>query len=110
MRLKKGFALCVRDDCGAHGPLAGDGHGTEGVVCDTGHNADGVRLGVEQLATERFRKLHVVWGMCADKDVRVFYAYYPLMRCITLRSASVKRALLLGVDDAGCVVGLQGSC
>ena len=81
------------------------------VVCDTGHNADGVRLVCEQLATERFRKLHVVWGMCADKDVPGILRLLPADAVYYFTQASVKRALpAQELMTQGVSVGLQGSC
>ena len=38
------------------------------VICDTGHNEDGIKLIVQQLADEIFENLHIVWGMVNDKD------------------------------------------
>lgn len=38
------------------------------IICDTGHNEAGVKLIMEQLGKESFRKLHIVWGMVGDKD------------------------------------------
>lgn len=80
------------------------------VVCDTGHNADGVRLVCEQLAAERFRKLHVVWGMCADKDVPGILRLLPVDAVYYFTQASVKRALpAQELMTQGVSVGLQGS-
>ncbi len=39
------------------------------IVCDTGHNMDGVSCLVEQIKTTAYKKLHIVWGMVNDKDI-----------------------------------------
>ncbi len=39
------------------------------VICDTGHNVEGVRELVKQIAQTPYDKLHVVWGMVNDKDI-----------------------------------------
>ena len=39
------------------------------VICDTGHNEDGIKLIVQQLKDETYENLHIVWGMVNDKDV-----------------------------------------
>ena len=71
----------------------------------------GVRLVCEQLATERFRKLHVVWGMCADKDVPGILRLLPADAVYYFTQASVKRALpAQELMTQGVSVGLQGSC
>ncbi len=38
------------------------------VVCDVGHNADGLRFVTQQLAGLAPRRLHIVFGMVSDKD------------------------------------------
>lgn len=49
------------------------------VVCDTGHNKDGVELIVEQLheLKQESQKLHMVWGMVKDKDVTAILNLLP---------------------------------
>lgn len=39
------------------------------VVCDTGHNREGLELVMEQLSQETFKNLHVVFGVVNDKDL-----------------------------------------
>lgn len=39
------------------------------VIADVAHNEDGVRAVVSQLAGMRYRRLHIVLGMVADKEV-----------------------------------------
>ena len=39
------------------------------VVCDTGHNKDGLKYVMKQLSTEVFNRLHIVFGVVNDKDV-----------------------------------------
>ena len=39
------------------------------VICDTGHNEDGVKLIVQQLKDEKYENIHIVWGMVNDKDI-----------------------------------------
>ncbi|MFN4123160.1 MAG: bifunctional folylpolyglutamate synthase/dihydrofolate synthase [Flavobacteriales bacterium] len=38
------------------------------VICDTGHNKDGIQQVLHQLSQMKFEKLHIVFGMVADKD------------------------------------------
>ena len=37
------------------------------VICDTGHNKEGLLLVIEQLRNENFRALHIVFGVVSDK-------------------------------------------
>ena len=39
------------------------------VVCDTGHNRDGLKYVMKQLSTEVFNRLHIVFGVVNDKDL-----------------------------------------
>lgn len=47
------------------------------LICDTGHNEAGVKFIIEQLNTESFDKLHMVWGMVGDKDAKKILAMLP---------------------------------
>jgi len=38
------------------------------VIADTGHNADGVKWSLRQIAQETFQELHIVWGCVAGKE------------------------------------------
>jgi dihydrofolate synthase/folylpolyglutamate synthase len=39
------------------------------VVCDTGHNKDGLTYVMKQLSNEQFESLHIVFGVVNDKDL-----------------------------------------
>lgn len=49
------------------------------VICDTGHNKDGVEMIVQQLSELRTanQELHIVWGMVKDKDVSAILDLLP---------------------------------
>ena len=47
------------------------------VICDTGHNKDGLQLVMKQLATENFEKLHIVLGVVSDKDLDSVLPLFP---------------------------------
>lgn len=38
------------------------------VICDTGHNAEGIKEVTEMLSLLKFRKLHFIFGVVNDKD------------------------------------------
>ena len=40
------------------------------VICDTGHNLDGIILSMQQLKTQKYKRLHIVWGMVSDKETK----------------------------------------
>ncbi|MGB5420040.1 bifunctional folylpolyglutamate synthase/dihydrofolate synthase [Algibacter sp.] len=39
------------------------------VVCDTGHNTEGLTYVMQQLKNEKFESLHIVFGVVNDKDL-----------------------------------------
>jgi dihydrofolate synthase / folylpolyglutamate synthase len=39
------------------------------IICDTGHNVDGIREVTKQIKAELFHTLHMVFGMVKDKDI-----------------------------------------
>lgn len=39
------------------------------VICDTAHNAEGLKIVIKQLKKEQFQQLHVVLGVVNDKDL-----------------------------------------
>jgi len=39
------------------------------VVCDTGHNREGLALVIKQLLDEKFKTLHIIFGIVDDKDL-----------------------------------------
>lgn len=49
------------------------------VICDTGHNKDGVEFIFEQLheIKSETQRLHIVWGMVKDKDVTAILNLLP---------------------------------
>ncbi len=46
------------------------------VVCDTAHNAEGLKIVMQQIQKQNFETLHVVLGFVKDKDLK---AILPLM-------------------------------
>ena len=48
------------------------------IICDTGHNEDGLKYVLQQLKEEQYQKLHFVLGMVNDKDVNKVLAMLPV--------------------------------
>ncbi len=47
------------------------------VICDTGHNEDGVKEVLKNIANTPHQNLHMVWGMVKDKDIAKILALLP---------------------------------
>ena len=48
------------------------------VVCDTGHNREGLSYVMEQLSNEAFKLLHIVFGVVNDKDLDSIVDLLPI--------------------------------
>ncbi len=48
------------------------------VICDTGHNVDGLRYVVEQIKEQTYDKLHIVLGFVKDKDLKDVLPLFPV--------------------------------
>lgn len=63
------------------------------MVCDTGHNAHGIKYIVEQLQNENYNKLHIVFGMVDDKDVEAVLSLLPQNATYYFTKPSIERGL-----------------
>lgn len=63
------------------------------VICDTGHNIDGIKQIVNQLMNLQYQKLHIVLGMVNDKDINGVLSLLPTNATYYFTKASVNRAL-----------------
>ncbi len=63
------------------------------IICDTGHNEGGMQYIVQQLANEKYDRLHIVFGVVNDKDVRKILSMLPRHARYYFTKASIQRAL-----------------
>lgn len=63
------------------------------TVCDTAHNAHGIRYIAEQLKREKYKRLHIVFGMANDKDTTSVLALMPKEATYYFTKASTERSL-----------------
>lgn len=63
------------------------------IICDTGHNVDGIREVVEQIKLQTFNKLHMVIGMVKDKDISKILGLLPKDAMYYFCQAKLPRAL-----------------
>ena len=66
------------------------------IICDTGHNVDGIKYICKQLEAIRAndgKKIHIVFGMVNDKDISGVLKILPKDATYYFTKASVKRAL-----------------
>ncbi len=63
------------------------------VVMDVGHNEDGVKQIVDQLAESNYNRLHIIIGMVKDKEIEKVLALLPKEATYYFTKAHIPRAL-----------------
>lgn len=63
------------------------------IICDTAHNIGGMQYIVEQLANERYEKLHFILGMVNDKDISSVLQILPKNAIYYFTKANIPRSL-----------------
>lgn len=79
------------------------------IICDTGHNVGGISYITQQLAIQKYDKLHLVIGMVNDKDISGVLKLLPSEATYYFTQASVQRALPAGkVKELAQTFNLHG--
>lgn len=79
------------------------------IICDTGHNADGIREVVANLAHTNYNKLHMVIGAMRDKDLQHMLPLLPPHAHYYFCNADSPRALpAAALAEEAFVFGLVG--
>ena len=79
------------------------------VVCDTGHNEDGIRAVVAQLESVPHRDLHVVLGVVNDKDLSRILPLFPQSARYYFCQPDIPRALPAAIlREEAAKHGLRG--
>ncbi len=63
------------------------------VVCDTGHNKDGIEQVVAQINQTPFKNLHIIFGVVNDKDPEKVLSLLPQNATYYFTKAKIPRAL-----------------
>lgn len=80
------------------------------IIVDTGHNEAGIKYVAEQLETEIYEKLHIVFGMVSDKDVIPVLKLLPVEADYYFTQAAIPRALNASILNVKAQsVGLKGN-
>ncbi|MBE0673603.1 MAG: bifunctional folylpolyglutamate synthase/dihydrofolate synthase [Bacteroidales bacterium] len=80
------------------------------VICDTGHNREGLSFVTRQLAAMKYDRLHMVIGFVNDKDLASVLPLFPKDAVYYFTRAAIPRALDEKLLQAGAAeYGLQGS-
>ncbi|NIJ44299.1 dihydrofolate synthase/folylpolyglutamate synthase [Wenyingzhuangia heitensis] len=63
------------------------------IICDTGHNKEGIALVVEQLLKENYDQLYIVFGVVDDKDLKSVLPLLPKNASYYFTKPSIARGL-----------------
>ncbi|WP_439181539.1 bifunctional folylpolyglutamate synthase/dihydrofolate synthase [Carboxylicivirga taeanensis] len=63
------------------------------IICDTGHNLDGMQMLVEQMMSTPHKQLHIVLGMVNDKDHAAVLSILPKQAQYYFTKAAIPRSL-----------------
>ena len=63
------------------------------IVCDTGHNEDGIKAVVQQISQTPYKELHFVLGAVNDKDIDKILKLLPQNAHYYFTQAAIPRAL-----------------
>lgn len=63
------------------------------LICDTGHNLEGIREVVKQIRAQPYQRLFMVIGMVKDKDIQAILDELPKEASYFFCQASIPRAL-----------------
>ena len=63
------------------------------IICDTGHNVDGVKRIVEQIKKTNFEELHIVFGVVNDKSIDGILKLLPKKAQYYFCQAQIPRAM-----------------
>jgi dihydrofolate synthase/folylpolyglutamate synthase len=80
------------------------------VICDAGHNEDGIKEVLQNLSTYSYKQLHFIIGVVNDKDISSILNLLPKEAIYYFTKASVPRALPETELEAKAIqVGLKGT-
>ncbi|MFA5850420.1 MAG: Mur ligase family protein [Bacteroidales bacterium] len=63
------------------------------VICDTGHNANGLRIVFSQLRRQKANRLFLILGFVAEKDLEKILGLFPKQAYYFFTQAKIDRAL-----------------
>ncbi len=79
------------------------------VICDTGHNEDGIKEVLKNIAVTPFKKLHIVLGMVKDKDITKVLSLLPNYAQYYFCAPQLERAKPADeLANEAAAVGLKG--
>ncbi len=80
------------------------------IICDTGHNEDGIKANVKQIESIAFKNLHFIFGTVADKNPESVLKLLPKNATYYFVAANIERAMNARVlRETALKLGLVGA-
>jgi len=80
------------------------------TICDTAHNAEGLHYIIPQILKQDYKKLHIVLGVVADKDLNKIVSLFPKEAVYYFTKPNNRRALSeVILKEQASFFNLQGS-
>lgn len=80
------------------------------IICDTGHNEDGIKYILNQINEYSYNQLFMIIGMASDKDVNKVLSLFPKFAHYIFCQANIPRAMLAEeLSRKAKEVGLEGT-
>lgn len=67
------------------------------IICDTAHNAHGLKIVLNQIQNEKFDELHIVLGLVNDKDLSDILPLFPKNAIYYFCKPNIPRGLNAGI-------------
>ena len=79
------------------------------IICDIGHNEDGIKQVTQQIAELHFNKLHFVFGVVKDKNIHTILSLLPKHAQYYFCQANIDRAMEVEeLEKKAIKFGLRG--
>jgi len=100
----------IRENTGLRGRWEIIGHQPL-IICDTGHNKDGLKYVINQLLQQKFKRLHIIIGFVNDKNISELLTLLPKNAGYYFAQASIPRAMpSVSLKNIALEYHLHGNC
>ena len=82
----------IQETTGIQGRWQVIGHNPR-IICDTGHNEDGIKAVVDQIKNTPYEKLHIIFGTVNDKDITTILSLMPKNAEYYFTKAQIPRSM-----------------
>lgn len=84
-------------------------HSNPTAICDTGHNAHGLKIVLRQIAKQKYNQLRIVLGVVEDKNLDEILPFFPKRAQYYFCKPNVQRGLATEIlQQKAAGYGLQG--